>query len=172
MPLWTNWQSRFSQKEEVSRFDSEKGYQLNGVNPGYWGSLSRSCAYCTKDMTWLVDASSTTPTNQSRCRLMVRTLKKGWTCQGYVQQSSYSMSRKKSGFESQQRRQVSWRILSMVENAFCWECLLQPILTGSNPVFATSICRIPSYYDLSVKSCHSVKRRPIRQSSWTKYDAS
>jgi len=27
MPLWTNWQSRFSQKEECSRFDSEQGYQ-------------------------------------------------------------------------------------------------------------------------------------------------
>ena len=28
MPLWTNWQSRFSQKEECSRFDSEQGYQI------------------------------------------------------------------------------------------------------------------------------------------------
>ena len=27
MPTWTNWQSRFSQKEEFSRFDSECGYQ-------------------------------------------------------------------------------------------------------------------------------------------------
>ena len=28
MPTWTNWQSRFSQKEEFSRFDSECGYQV------------------------------------------------------------------------------------------------------------------------------------------------
>ena len=27
MPPWTNWQSRFSQKEEFSRFDPERGYQ-------------------------------------------------------------------------------------------------------------------------------------------------
>ena len=26
MPTWTNWQSHFSQKEEVSRFKSERGY--------------------------------------------------------------------------------------------------------------------------------------------------
>ena len=28
MPTWTNWQSRFSQKEECSRFDSECGYHI------------------------------------------------------------------------------------------------------------------------------------------------
>ena len=31
MPPWTNWQSRFSQKEEFSRFDSEAGYQETKV---------------------------------------------------------------------------------------------------------------------------------------------
>jgi len=29
MPPWTNWQSRFSQKEEFSPFDSEVGYQIS-----------------------------------------------------------------------------------------------------------------------------------------------
>ena len=28
LPHWTNWQSRFSQKEECSPFDSEVGYQV------------------------------------------------------------------------------------------------------------------------------------------------
>ena len=31
MPPWTNWQSRFSQKEEFSRFNSEWGYHLSVV---------------------------------------------------------------------------------------------------------------------------------------------
>jgi predicted RNase H-related nuclease YkuK (DUF458 family) len=32
LPWWTNWQSRFSQKEECSRFDSEPGYQSKRKN--------------------------------------------------------------------------------------------------------------------------------------------
>ena len=28
MPTWTNWQSHFSQKEEFSRFKSERGYHI------------------------------------------------------------------------------------------------------------------------------------------------
>ena len=28
MPLWTNWQSRLSQKEKFSEFKSQQGYQI------------------------------------------------------------------------------------------------------------------------------------------------
>jgi hypothetical protein len=31
-PLWANWQSRLSQKEKHSQFESGQGYQLNRFN--------------------------------------------------------------------------------------------------------------------------------------------